>query len=131
MKRLLLRAPVLLLIATVAGCGSSVSFTNMQLGRSVNTDQTVANHTTTFGPHDTVYVSIIASGSGSAEMRVRWTYESRVVGEPTKQVSLRGGGATEFHLQNAGGFPPGDYAVEAFLNGQPVGSRTFRVELPR
>ena len=131
MMKWLLRAPFLLLVMAAAGCGSSVSFSNLQLGRSVNTDQTVANHTTTFGPQDTVYVAIIASGSGSAEMRVRWTYEGRVVGEPTKQVSLRGGGATEFHLQNAGGFPPGDYAVEAFLNGQSVGTRTFRVERPR
>ena len=131
MMKFLLRAPLLLLALAMAGCGSSVSFTSLQLGRSVNTDQTVANHTTTFGPNDTVYVSIIASGSGSAEMQVRWTYEGRVVGAPTKQVSLRGGGATEFHLQNAGGFPPGDYAVEAFLNGQSVGTRTFRVEVPR
>jgi hypothetical protein len=115
----------------VAGCGSSVSVTTLQLGRSINADQTVANHTTTFGPHDTVYVALIATGSGAAEMGVRWTYEGRTVGEPKKQVSLRGGGATEFHLQNAGGFPPGDYAVEAFVNGQSVGTRTFHVELPR
>lgn len=131
MVKLILRAPLLILLIALPACGSSVSFTSMQLGRSINTDQTVANHTTTFGPNDTVYVSVIASGSGSAEMRVRWTYAGRVVGEPTKQVSLRGGGATEFHLQNAGGFPPGEYAVEAFLNGQSVGTRTFRVELPR
>lgn len=131
MKEVILGVTVLLLMIVLPGCGSSVSFTNMQLGRSVNTDQTVANHTTTFGPNDTVYVSLIASGSGSAEMRVRWTYAGQVVGEPTKQVSLRGGGATEFHMQNAGGFPPGEYAVEAFVNGQSVGTRTFRVELPR
>jgi hypothetical protein len=131
MKKAILGVTVLLLMIVLSGCGSSVTFTNMQLGRSVNTDQTVANHTTTFGPNDTVYVSLIASGSGSAEMRVRWTYAGQVVGEPTKQVSLRGGGATEFHMQNAGGFPPGEYAVEAFVNGQSVGTRTFRVELPR
>jgi len=131
MANVILRLSLLFLVIPFAGCGSSVSFTNLQLGRSVNTDQTVANHTTTFGPNDTVYVSIIASGSGSAEMRVRWSYAGQVVGEPTKQVSLRGGGATEFHLQNAGGFPPGEYAVEALLNGQSVGTRTFRVELPR
>lgn len=125
------RPIALILVLALAACGSSVSVTNVQLGRSVNADETVANHTTTFGPNDTVYVSIIASGSGSAEMSVRWTYAGRVMGEPKKQVSLRGGGATEFHLQNAGGFPPGDYAVEAFLNGQSVGTRTFRVEPPR
>jgi hypothetical protein len=122
---------VSLLAVWMCACGSSVSVTSLQLGRSINTDQTVANHTTTFGPHDTVYVAVIASGSGGAEMSVRWTYEGQIMGQPKKQVSLRGGGATEFHLQNAGGFPPGDYGVEAFLNGQSVGSRTFRVELPR
>jgi hypothetical protein len=124
------RPSVVLLLLALVACGSNVSFTSLQLGRSVNTDQTVANHTTVFSPKDTVYVAILASGSGSAEMSVRWTYEGRVVGEPKKQVSLKGGGATEFHLQNAGGFPPGDYAVEAFLNGQSVGTRTFRVDRP-
>ena len=131
MTRRIFYPAVLLVVLALAGCGSSVTFSSMQLGRSVNTDQTVANHTTTFGPNDTVYVSVLASGSGSAEMKVRWTYAGSVVGEPTKQVSLRGGGATEFHLQNAGGFPPGDYAVEVFLNGQSVGTRSFRVELAR
>lgn len=124
------RPSVVLLLLALVACGSNVSFSSLQLGRSVNTDQTVANHTTVFSPKDTVYVAILASGSGSAEMSVRWTYEGRVVGEPKKQVSLKGGGATEFHLQNAGGFPPGDYAVEAFLNGQSVGTRTFRVDRP-
>ena len=124
------RPSVVLLLLALVACGSNVSFSSLQLGRSVNTDQTVANHTTVFSPTDTVYVAILASGSGSAEMSVRWTYEGRVVGEPKKQVSLKGGGATEFHLQNAGGFPPGDYAVEAFLNGQSVGTRTFRVDRP-
>ena len=124
------RPSVVLLLLALVACGSNVSFSSLQLGRSVNTDQTVANHTTVFSPNDTVYVAILASGSGSAEMSVRWTYEGRVVGEPKKQVSLKGGGATEFHLQNAGGFPPGDYAVEAFLNGQSVGTRTFRVDRP-
>ncbi len=52
----------------------------------------------------------------------------RVVGEPKKQVSYRDDAATEFHLQSANGFPPGEYTVEAFFNGQSVGTRNFRVE---
>jgi hypothetical protein len=59
---------------------------------------------------------------------VRWTYSGRVMGEPTKSVSYTDDAATEFHLQSAGGFPVGDYNVEAFLDGQSVGSRPFRVE---
>ena len=125
---------VAFLVATIlafAACASELSVTTIQLGRSINTDSTVANHTTTFGPRDTVYVSIHVSGSASGTIGVRWTYMGRVVGEPKKQVSFRGGGATEFHLQNAGGFPPGEYTVEVFLNDQSVGTRDFRVEAER
>jgi hypothetical protein len=126
------RVFVLLAIAGLfAACASDLRVTTIQLGRSINADDTVANHTTTFGPHDTVYVSIQVSGSGSAMLGVRWTYMGRVVGEPKKQVSFKGGGATEFHLQNAGGFPPGDYTVEVFLNDQSAGTRDFRVETER
>jgi hypothetical protein len=105
--------------------------TSTQLGRSVNADSTVASHTTTFGPRDTIYVSVLTSGVGSGTISVRWLYGSRVVGEPRKQVSYRDSAATEFHLQSAGGFPPGDYSVEAFLDGQSAGTRTFRVEAER
>ena len=99
-----------------------------QLGRSVNADNTVAHQTTVFKPDETVYVAVLTTGSGSGEISIRWTYEGRVVGEPKKQVSFRGNAVTEFHLQNAGGFPLGDYSVEVLFNGQPAGSRKFRVE---
>jgi hypothetical protein len=131
MRQSTVAVSLLAAILLLAGCASDLRVATIQLGRSINTDNTVANHTTTFGPHDTVYVSVQMSGSGSATLGVRWTYMGRVVGEPKKQVSFRGGGATEFHLQNAGGFPPGDYTVEIFLNDQSAGSRDFRVEVDR
>ena len=131
MRQFSVLASLLAVVGLLVGCASDLRVTTIQLGRSINTDNTVANHTTTFGPHDTIYVSIQASGSGSGTLGVRWTYMGRVVGEPKKQVSFRGGGATEFHLQNAGGFPPGDYTVEVFLNEQSVGTRDFRVETDR
>lgn len=119
---------LLVLFACVADCGSYLDVADIKLGRSVSADNTVANHTTTFAPNDTVYVSVVTAGTGSGTIRVRWTYETRVVGEPTKEV--RGAGATEFHLQNAGGFPPGEYSVEVFLDGQAAGQRSFRVDPP-
>jgi hypothetical protein len=131
MRQLAAAASLLATVLVFTGCASDLRVSTIQLGRSINTDNTVANHTTTFGPHDTVYVSVQMAGSGSATLGVRWTYMGRVVGEPKKQVSFRGGGATEFHLQNAGGFPPGEYTVEVLLNDQPAGSRDFRVEMDR
>jgi hypothetical protein len=77
-----------------------------------------------------VYVSVMTAGAGSGTIGVRWTYAGRVVGEPKKQVAYKGVAATEFHLQNAGGFPPGDYTVEAFLDGRVADTRSFRVANP-
>src|SRR5688500_5120812 len=111
------RLTLILLFACVAGCGSNLRVTDMQLGRSVNADETVARHTTRFAPGDTVYVSIHTAGVGSGKIGVRWKYGDRVLGEPIEQVSYRDVAATEFHLQSASGFPPGDYSVEAFLDG--------------
>lgn len=89
----------------------------------------MAGHTTRFGPRDTVYVSVLTAGAGSGEIGVRWMFAGRVVlGEPKKQVSYMDVAATEFQLQSAAGFPVGDYTVEAFLDGQSAGTRSFRVE---
>jgi hypothetical protein len=123
-SRLLL--PLLLLVLCAGACESTLSVSTIQLGRSLNADQTVANHTTVFAPNDTVYVSVHTTGVGSGTLSVRWSYAGRVVGEPKKELKSRG--ATEFHLQNAGGFPLGEYSVEVFLDGVSGGTRTFRVE---
>ena len=126
LMRLTNAALALILCGVAAGCSSNLRVTTVQLGRSVNADHSVGSHTTRFAPRDTVYVSVLTEGVGSGTIQVRWQYEGQVVGEPAKDV--RGAAATEFHLQNAGGFPPGDYTVEAFLNGQSAGTRSFRVE---
>jgi hypothetical protein len=123
---------ITLLLACTAGCGSKgLQVTGIQVGRSLNADSTIAGHTTSFGPGDTVYISILTRGVGSGTLSVRWTYAGRVIGEPKKEVSYRDVAATEFHLQSAAGFPEGDYAVEAFLDGQSIGTRTFRVSNER
>lgn len=118
--------PILFLFVCLAGCGSNLRVTAIQLGRSVNADSTVGSHTTRFSPKESVYVSVLTAGTGTGTIGVRWMYAGNVVGEPTKRIN--GAGATEFHLQNAGGFPVGDYTVEAFLDGVSVGTRSFRVE---
>ena len=33
----------------------------------------------------------------------------------------------QFHLTNSGGFPPGDYSVDVFIDGVQVGTRAFKV----
>ena len=127
------RPPLLLILALAALAGACRSGTplragSIQLGRSINPDNTVAAHTTRFKPDDTIYAALLTTGAGSGTITARWMYAGRMVSEPEKKVTYKGDAATEFHIQNNGGFPPGDYSVEILLDGKPVGTRAFRVE---
>jgi hypothetical protein len=129
MRRFSFHCAMVVLVAAFTGCGGeALRVTSIDLGRSVNADSTIAAHSTTFEPGDTIYLSVSTAGVGSGTLGVRWMYGSRVVGEPTKQVSYKDDAATEFNLQSATGFPPGAYTAEVFLDGQSVGTRSFRVE---
>jgi hypothetical protein len=116
--------------AVIIGCGPDepLKADTIQLGRSLNPDNSVAAHTSTFKPNETVYVAVLTSAPGAGTVGVRWIYEGKIIDEPQRQVSYREARATEFHLVNAGGFPPGAYSVEVFIDGAKVGSRNFRVD---
>lgn len=134
MRRVRRRHPACAIVAVVAallaGCQSDrrLEVTTIQLGRAINPDKTVSDPTTRFKPTDTIYAAVLTDGSGSGKVKVRWLYRGRVVSEPEQDVSYQGPAATEFHIQNSGGFPPGEYSVEFFLDGTSIGSRAFRVE---
>jgi len=118
-----------LLLAFTVGCATPpLSLANIQIGRSLNPDRSVASITTLFKPSETVYVAVQTAEAGSGVVGVKWMFGTQVIDEPTKQVSYDGPASTEFHLQNSGGFPAGDYSVEIFLDGVSVGQRTFKVD---
>ena len=114
----------------MTGCGPTdpLRLNTIQLGRSLNPDSSVAEHTTAFGKSDTVYVAVLTTAPGRGTISVRWTYGGQLIDEPQREVSYREAAATAFHLVNSGGFPPGNYSVEVFIDGESVGSRNFRVE---
>ncbi|PYR72078.1 MAG: hypothetical protein DMF86_24600 [Acidobacteria bacterium] len=119
-----------LIVACLAGCGSRqpLRVTGIQLGRSLSADHSIADPTNNFGPRDNIYLSVITTGIGSGTISVRWMYAGHVVDEPKKEVSYTDVAATDFRLQSAAGFPPGEYRADVFLDGQPAGTKTFRVE---
>jgi hypothetical protein len=132
MPKLRVILPAILLLCLV-GCGSGrhLQMTAIQLGRSLNSDKTVSGITTVFSPDDSIFLSVLTGGAGSGTIGVKWTYGSRVIDEPKKQVTYNQAAATDFRLQSAGGFPIGEYTAEVFLDGQSIGRRTFHVERPR
>ena len=128
MKRL--RTVLLALVVTVvAACNTEpLKITTIQLGKTLNSDNSVGTHATTFKPRDTVYASVLTPSSGSGTIETRWYYGSSKVSEMKKEVSYHGEAATEFRFHNTAGLPPGPYRVEVLLDGQMAGERTFRVE---
>jgi hypothetical protein len=120
-----------LTLASAVACGprEPLKVTTIQVGRSLNSDNSVGTHTTTFKRNETIYASAINDAAGKGTVSVRWVYAGHTVREETKDVSYNREAATEFHLQSpSAGFPPGEYRVEFQVNGQPVGARDFRVE---
>jgi hypothetical protein len=116
-----------LAIVVVAACSGPLELANIQVGRSLNQDGSIASITTLFKPSETVYVAV-QTGAGKGVIGVRWKFGSKVVAEPTKSVDYNAGPkSTEFHLQNSGGFPPGDYSVDVLIDGVQVGTRNFKV----
>ena len=115
------------LVTTAACADAPLQLANIQTGRSLNPDRSIASITTLFKPSETIYVSIQTTGEAPGTIGVKWMYQGRVVDEPVKQVDYDGPASTEFHMQNSGGFPEGDYNVDIFINGQQVGSRAFKV----
>jgi hypothetical protein len=130
MRRLALLTSVVLLAAAVLGCrpGGPLQVSGLQLGRSKNADGSVGGHTTQFRPDQTIYAAVATAGPGAGTIAARWFYAGRLVSEETKKVSYNREAYTEFHIQNSGGFPPGDYRVEILLDGTEVASRDFRVQ---
>jgi hypothetical protein len=121
---------LLLALTSVSACGSSepLRVTGVQVGRTLNSDNSVGTITTRFKPDETIYASAHTTGAGSGTLSARWLYAGRVVSEAKKQVSYTREAATEFHIQNSAGFPAGDYTVQILLDGQQAAARDFRIE---
>jgi hypothetical protein len=118
---------LLAIVFSIACSDGPLALANIQVGRSLNQDRSVASITTLFKPNEVVYVSVQTAAAGKGTISVKWKFGNQVIDEPSKQVSYDGPASTEFHLQNSGGFPPGDYSVDVFIDGVQVGTRAFKV----
>lgn len=125
----MVRKGVLILLAlAISACSRGpLTVETIQIGRSLNSDNSVGAHTTSFRPRDTMYASVITTDRGAGTLTAKWMFGGRVVSEQKKDVSYNSRAATEFHFSAADGFPTGDYTVEILLDGKSVGTRSMRV----
>jgi len=129
-SRLVVALAICSCVIAAAACRPSgpLRVTTIQTGRSLNSDNSVGNHTTRFKPDDTMFASVLTDGPGSGSIGARWRFAGRVVSEETRDVSYRDHAATAFHIQNSSGFPEGEYSVEILVDGKSFATRSLRVE---
>lgn len=109
---------------------SQVQVSRIDLGSSVGNDNVVTQTKDAFAPNETVYASIVTSGTAaSAELKTRFTFQDgQVVDESTRTIAPSGQAVTEFHISKPDGFPVGKYRVEVFVNGTPAATKEFQVK---
>lgn len=107
--------------------------TGADLGKGIQPDNTVQTATDTFGPKDTIYLSVASAGMApQAVLATRWTFgpkdvlvheESRTVTPPSEKAMH-----TEFHISKPSGWPAGSYKVVLTVDGQPSQTKSFTVK---
>jgi len=109
---------------------ATVQVTDVQLGTAVGADRRVSAPTNAFRPTDTIYASVVSTGSApSATLTARFTYQDgQLVNESSQTIAPTGSDATEFHISKPDGWPAGNYRVEILLDGRSVATRDFRVQ---
>jgi len=117
--------------ATVSVDTTPIRVSDIQVGKSVGTDNKVANQTTTFAVRDTMYVAVITDGAAKdAKISTKWMYNgTKVVDSSSQTISPTGGtNATEFHITKKTAWPKGKYTVEVVLNGVSAGTKDVEVK---
>jgi hypothetical protein len=143
-KPMLSRVVVFVSALALIGCSGSaapppatqggLTVADIDVGRSVATDKTIADKTDTFRPGDTFYVAVKTVGSApTATLVAHWSYEDgQRINVATQTIAPSGPAVTEFHVSRPNGpgdgWPTGDYKVEIVLNGVSAGTEKFKVQ---
>lgn len=113
------------------GTTTGVSVTEIDLGRALKPDLTIADNTDDFRPSDVIYASIETKGTGPATLAARWTFQdNQLVDQSSRTISPNGNDPvrTEFHIAKPGGWPVGKYHLVVTLNGTTAGEKDFEVK---
>jgi hypothetical protein len=118
-----------LLISAACGADRPVEVTAIQVGRSRNLDKTIAQQAFEFRPNDTIHAAVVLEGRGSnLRVKARWSMPAGLTNESEQIVSSQDRAVAPFELRSAGGFPPGRYTLEVFLNDVSAGTKELHVK---
>jgi hypothetical protein len=108
---------------------TALSVIDVDMGRRIGADSTIADETTDFASTDTVYASVHTSGTAqNSAVVARWTSEDgSVVDETTNTVTTSGDARTMFRLARPGGLARGKYTLRILIDGREARSKDFTV----
>ena len=121
-----------LLIVAALACSVEVTTTRFQTA-GLYKDPDGQDKTRTFAPQDTVYclVQVRNAKDGQATVRAVWIAVQDQSPDSTisdKEVQTGNGTVTFEAAPPEGGWPPGDYRVELYLNGDKRQTLEFKVK---
>lgn len=147
------RTTLLTLVALTAACGSKpapppapvvvatpvptpapAAVSGVTLGNAIGADKSVSAAAETFAVRDTIYASVATTGTGHVKLRALWSFvkddKTAKVNETTMEFESTGPANNEFHVENAKGWPKGDYKVDIFFGDSetPATTKTFKVQ---
>jgi hypothetical protein len=106
---------------------------SLEIGRSVNPDQTMHDATVLFIPTDDVWASVVVEGNApQATLLGRWmTDGGEVLDQSSQEIKPTSRTVTSFRIAaRPGGWPLGRYRFELLLNGVGVGRQDFEIRQP-
>ena len=107
---------------------ATMSVLNIETGRTVEADRSIADETETFAPNDTIYASVITTGSAEPGTMVsRWTFpDGSVVDQPADSGAVAG--RMLFFITKPEGLATGTYKFQVLVDGQEVRSEEVTVQ---
>jgi hypothetical protein len=104
----------------------------IDLGRSLNPDNTMHDGTVLFLATNEVWASVIVEGTApKATLQARWVTEGgEVVATSTQEIIPKRRTLVGFHAAPSGGWKLGHYRVEILLDDVAAGSKGFEVKEP-
>ena len=108
-----------------------VAVDNVAVGKAIGPDRKIDPNAGPITSKDTIYASVDTSGAGEVTLKARWNSiaegKATMLKEDSQPVVATGPMTHEFHFAAPGGWKPGDYQVEIFVNDRPAATRRFGV----
>jgi hypothetical protein len=102
----------------------------IETGKAIGADKKIASPSATFGPRDTIYVSVSTDGAAPQKtISAKWTFQTgQTVKTDSQTIAPTGPAATEFHISKKTPWPVGKYKVEISVDGSTAGTKEFEIK---